>query len=1199
MKHKAVRLLTVAMLLAFATCRTVAEAPPGDRGNAIVLYDSSSASQAASGAARQHALREIASGALGGPEAWSAHASVAFRMQTRTLWDAAPLRVGTLPRSPQKPGWRADEGIVTWLGDGAAVGSRISLPLAIDPAQQPGPFGQYDELWADILTVPPIAPCAIQVELGFDGGGSMAAKRSVVARSGQVFVPRVVADMHPARSAWIPKDLWYVAGRLLGVDGDEQWRYSSYGGWAVLQRRADLPIEDVEAIDVSLAPGVTLHQINLRIASRDRLARSEIFEFGSFGPAPTLPDGRSGVRLKVREALEKRLIGGGAKGSGPDKPYALQEIVIFLPGEARVTVEAAPVRRIAFVGAATDLLGAMDQAQHITLPSKLVGYGADRQRLVVDLRPLRERGELKLREGALQIIPTPSIACAVRPDQVQVVKPFADSIPQYAVRLEEAAKRSGDVIAARLQRRGRVEYPEVLAHLPFSALAAADTSRDSSDYLLRLGPNRDAKVEISGVASAPSPYRVLAGDGREVVPERSRMAASNGALATFEGPMPNVTPVERGVYWEGHFRKFEVSWPVHGALPDTAWFYFAVPEGAESIARLTLVLESIDGKSFSRAVAANRAQKLIAGSVPLRGARLRGVMANSATAAKLKIEGITLFAPKDITFEEAFSAALPIPLVATPVPQFPSGTEPPLLAHAGQVVGLFTRFSDRDLHFTTAIDPGLTPLKGVRVRYRFPAALLDVEPCALAVRFNGTAATLERGLCMEEPTGEVFIPFARFAGVPMDLGELRSIDWTIRTSRAPVSAKSEAFDLMYSVDGWAIVSAAQALSRSTLLDAGRTPVRSANAITAMSPGGYLVPMSIPIEPEPLWRMARSFEDIHLHQLDSYAVEQVVLVPGNAAPRYSPVPPMPVAQALPRWRQWSPWLALATVACLVWLTRSRWRPPVVTRVRGVSHAARRGARALLSPLASLGRRQCAQASTLFAIAACAAGLWLSGRMEWSFPSAMLIFAVAIVAWGARLHWDHATEDISLDSPATRAIAGAAAACAIWAFGRYGASTQTLWAGLPVAALLYALAPLSLRPILAAARDHRGSLGAAAWTILALALYAAGAVSPPSGENYYFTFAGVAVVLAWRALALALQRRVRTAFPAAGARVYEAPAGVYLSGALFALLLTALALLVKSGIILEQLATVMYYFMVVALVRQAWALRKARDAAIAEK
>lgn len=113
---------------------------------------------------------------------------------------------------------------------------------------------------------------------------------------------------------------------------------------------------------------------------------------------------------------------------------------------------------------------------------------------------------------------------------------------------------------------------------------------------------------------------------------------------------------------------------------------------------------------------------------------------------------------------------------------------------------------------------------------------------------------------------------------------------------------------------------------------------------------------------------------------------------------------------------------------------------------------------------------------------------------------------------------------------------------------------------------------------------------------LALYAFGLLlRNEQGENYFFTFGGILAVFSWRALLGYARERIFRALPTLADKIYGGKGTIYFTGALVGLLVTAGLLAFNYAPVAEQVAVVVYYFLVTGTVLEIVELRRASKAA----
>jgi hypothetical protein len=113
----------------------------------------------------------------------------------------------------------------------------------------------------------------------------------------------------------------------------------------------------------------------------------------------------------------------------------------------------------------------------------------------------------------------------------------------------------------------------------------------------------------------------------------------------------------------------------------------------------------------------------------------------------------------------------------------------------------------------------------------------------------------------------------------------------------------------------------------------------------------------------------------------------------------------------------------------------------------------------------------------------------------------------------------------------------------------------------------------------------------WSIVTMVLYGAGLFQrAQKGENYFFTFGGMAALMTLRAIILLLKPWLRRAHPKLAKSIFDGPGSLYFAAAIVGLVLTALLITAMLEPFAEQMAVVVYYCLVVGTALELMALRR---------
>lgn len=298
---------------------------------------------------------------------------------------------------------------------------------------------------------------------------------------------------------------------------------------------------------------------------------------------------------------------------------------------------------------------------------------------------------------------------------------------------------------------------------------------------------------------------------------------------------------------------------------------------------------------------------------------------------------------------------------------------------------------------------------------------------------------------------------------------------------------------------------------------------------------------------------------------------------------------PALNASPRWPKLLLWVSVIALVWAAW-KKGWWTMGGLGRFfLGMRKVLFGLARITIQWLMRLLWRLLPWLNLMVGVLALGPGLWLAGRLGASIQGGMVLSGLILVLWGVYSHWRGGTSH-NWHEKGWIALT-LSAGCAAYSLRNFGLQYDAAWGLLPLMGTIYALLPLLYQRLLLWWQDKRHPLLLAVWAALTLVLYGIGLIlKMRSGENYFFTFGGMAVVMVMRELFLVVEPRFRRAFPNIANPVYGGAGSLYFSGALVLLVGTATMLSLKLEPIAEQLAVVVYYCLVVGTVLEIVALRR---------
>ena len=1136
-------------------------------------------------------LARLQSVDAGGLEKFSAKAQLAWVTQQQSLVADARDFIWPIDFSQVAQGWAGQGSQYVWRRQSSGRPTPLSLDLTVANAKKPFQLNDYDELWIDYTPTPGVRQCDMQLEIQglLQPYGKKIPPKTVQWKTKNL---KVLGFLNNNQAAFKAKNDSYLLGRYLGLAPDEDWRFAQDQKNTVVQRRMHLKLDNADTLEIAFAAGAGVEHVNLLVSRKDGHGKGELLEFGGLSPFATLADGRPGVRLDLRNALAQRFPREweeNSKGAETNSFY-LQEVFLFFPGDAQTVVASKPVRKLTVLGSAK---GAQVTS---TFTSSVVSINASRQRLAVDIRKLTTMGNVDLTQTNLRLYPPEDAAsCTVRINDIRAVSLYNGQVPTFAKNLEGWVRSRGGPFVQMLPEQGQVEQPGILNFLPLSTFSLVENAKLNTQKYLLSG-SQEIALEIKPIgANAPiSDFRVLTEAGKDVALENRRKSISNGATLAFQGLEPTASRDGDSLVLEGDSDSLEITWPMATRLFENTWFYFGVTEGAEQMTYMSLTAEFADGHQILRRVEPNKPFRIDSGDALL--TKLRLSLALRAKPFRIKLRELAIFSPKIATYGEARMLPLPFAMNVKPKPTLTEGTPKLMESGPGYAIGLL---GNEPVRFVTLLDKQLAWVQGFNLGFRFPLELAEEEKCPLKMQLNWTSGQTLHQFCPTNMEGSIFLPLANLLGAESqgrNLGALKSIDWMVAASGSRVGEVQEAFSLNFSVEGWAMVSAMDQVRLSPLIQAGKEDVyadmpKLENTLSDSYSKGFWLPMGTAA----LNNIAAMKGEILPAKHPLFTLNKIIAEPKQPIDMVRWVtlldpPASPALNASPRWPKLLLWVSVIALVWVAW-KKEWWSMGGLGRIfLGIGKVLFGLARITIQWLMRLLWRLLPWLNLMVGVLALGPGLWLAGRLGASIQGGMVLSGLILMLWGVYSHWRGGTSHIWNEKGWIALTLSAG--CAVWSLGNFGLQYDAAWGFLPLMGTVYALLPLLSQRLLLWLQDKSLTLLLVAWATLTLVLYGIGlTLDLGIGENYFFTFGGMSVVMVMRELLLVVEPRFCRAFPNIANHVYGGAGSLYVFGALVLLVGTATMLSLKLELIAAQLAMVVYYCLVVGTVLKIVALRRA--------
>jgi hypothetical protein len=1144
----------------------------------------------------QEGLDRLQPASAVGLENFSSKAQFEWVLQQQSVVSNARDFIWSPDFSQESKGWAGQGSKYVWRGR-LGLQTPLNLNLSTAIGKQPFLLANYNEFWIDYTSTPGAKICDMQLE--FQGRLLQNDKKkplnNVTLHAG--FNPdfQIVRNLDASNAIFKAKDYFYILGRFLGLAPDENWRFAQNQKNTLVQRRMHYKLDNSQVLEISLATGIRVERVNLLVSRKDGHGGGELLEFSGFSPDATLPDGRPGVRMNLREALAERFPREweeNSKEEGTNRFY-LQEVFLYFPGEAQAVAKSQPVRSLTIF--ASKKSENIEKKDHLTLASQVMNVNTSRQRLAVDIRKFAVNGRMDLTQASLKLYaPKDAASCVVDINDIRAVNTHNSQIPVFAANLEGWVRSRSGPFVRLLPEQGQVEHPGLVNFLPLSTFSLVEESKlKTQEYLPSVPQAIALKIkQIETNARIPD-FQDLTVVGKEVAFENKRISINNGATLTFQGKKPIISRDGDSLVLKGESDSFEVSWPMATKLPENTWFYISVTEGAEQVAYLSLTAEFADGRQILSRIEPNRPFRIDSHSAQLSKFRLS--FAFNTKPFRIKLRELALFSPKIITYDEALTIALPLAMNVKPKPTLTKGFKILMESRPGYVAGLL---GNRPVRFVTLLDKPLDWVGGFDLGFRFPLELAYDGKCPLTMQLNWTNGRTLRQFCPANMEGSIFLPLAKLLGREnqgRNLGALKSIEWVVAASGSRAWGGQEAFSLSFSVQGWAMLSAIDQVRLSPVIRAGKEEVYAdmPNHENALS-GSYLKSFWLPLGDAALENIAAMKGEIHPVNHPLFTLNKVVAEPKQpldmALWLTMLAPPKPNSPSL--WPKLLLWVSVMALGWVAW--KKGW-----SSICGLGRIFLVSGKVLFGSVRIAIKMQMRMLwlllpwlNLMVGVLVLGPGLWLSGRLGVSIQGGMVLSGLILVLLGVYSHWRGHTSRIW--HARSCFVLALSAGCAVWSLGHFGLKRDAALGLLPLMGAVYALLPLLYQRLYWWWQNKLHFLLLAVWVALILALYGTGMnLKMGNSENYFFTFGGIAVMMMVRELLFVVEPHFRQALPNIANPVYSGAGSLYFFEALVLLVGTATLMFLKLELFAQQLAVVFYYSLVVGAVLEIAALRRNQD------
>lgn len=1045
-----------------------------------------------------------------------------------------------------------------------------------------------DELWLTYTPVLGANQCGFVIDfetngLPYDGMGQTTTTSAVPMKFFSNSRQIRSADIALNGVKVLPRDVSYLIKRQAGMSEDHDWRMLEENNNRVFMRLLRVDMRDIDSIELEMSSAVK--QVNFRFSRNSTGKPTDLLAWDAIPKEESVRAGKRWVRLDLASAIKQQM----PEVLDKSTPLTLVEMIAFVPlGTTFRTTDDAPVTRLGsnYVVPAKNMSG-------VRLPAIIERVGSNTLRWRISLAALQKT---KLREVNFlsgRIVPNRDGGIAAF-EKAELVSLATRKIPVVLSDVQSLARKWGGPFGLANEDTDELEMPKLLAHLPLGLFSGGKTAN------LLLSPQ--GRLEWGDM----------------------------GVSITSRGTAPlALSLVSDGLYVRGS-GSVELSWSVATLLSDHTFLSVRPAVGDDAQLEGQIRLRFSEGQNETLPYFLGNAISLH----KFAGRRLAGVdlLFNlPGEGGALSIAEMALFTVKVVDTKQAMREPIPTWDWQAPANLW--------LQPSGMAEGV-------SWGVVQSTQRKLSDYAALHVQYTL--AHYPKIPCWLEVTLKGDKHTIRQQLCPEGLEGEKVFSLQKYGFESNE--HLQQIQWKVLEHafhQNEVSRLQVNYALLNSasiedrlVDAYRANLGAMELAPEMPTEAFWSEQLTGGGWLNYGDidwrGGEPSPVLTKLEPAP-WEV-KEWNFAHKGSADKRFLDWLS----------KPQPAHFRESSFKSWQKQSLFILLAAWAVILW-RRSFLQRSLVDFCSSLLQFLQRSSSAGRIAVEGLWSFCVAQRQTINLLALLL--LWYAGinymnhdaeNVVWNkLPYALIVITlfawlhmwrwrlqqstlaqneflrrwiIGYVLWPPRILWaisaiilllasievvvqaisivDVETHIRALAEGALSDITGVVGALAgLIMYITMSSESRSIFIGwMPIwIAVFYGAAPwlgfLAYRLTKPEARLAR-------WVMFSLGIYVVGFMHlGQSGENYYFTFGGMAIVVVWGLWVKRVRPDLQRRYPRVAEKVYGSAGTVYFSGAMVGLFVTILLLIARMELISEKVAVIIYYCLVAGVAHEIAALWRA--------
>ncbi len=1017
---------------------------------------------------------------------------------------------------------------------------------------------------------------------------------------------------------WKEEDFSNLLSQFFSDTKDSNaWYWQEGSNNTKIEKKLNWVFKPKSKLAVYVAPNTEINSISVQFGTEGGVGR----EVTVFDPVLVmLPNAKNGILLDLDGLVVDHLLD-TMNASGEIVQPILESIKISIGGNAKKVVGERQLQEITLFESKIGTSNKSDMGftvnnHYYDFNTHIEKIGSGRERKVFDLSKLvKEAQEMVLETGVLSIsVPPKEDNCQIEIESINLVSSYKTKEKIYISNIKSLNQKYGGRFLPDSAQRGYVEGLEFLAYsspvLLYSAndrhekitnipvnsvgdvmvdnITTTTTTTTTTDVVTMIGNHSEGFNITKGDWVSTDGLKFTA-DGQIISAEQSFLENGSSEVGTWKGAGNNEGNGQnslQGVRIRGVSKNLTLSWPVKVKGSHESFFFLSIPEGFDQIAKIKLEVGGEDGEQWVGNIKANQPISLV--DVP-----------DDIDNIVVKIDFI------DQEFDIVFSDVL----IATPkimkhsealVEGAPwKGVQ---LLNQGElskgIVLLNDSLEENFSYWPEGVVKGSLEMivpnpsqwfESMGVKYQIPNEWLGIDGCIVEGEFVFANKTLSRSFCLGQSSGSQSFTVSDLG--MLDQEKLEKIIWHVTKPKG----KSGVVTFSTWVNTRGLSSIYNQIKQLPLLHLGGKPYYLDDAnLQDIVNNNHSFWTKLPTE-----FLTDYLKNTRLLTLNNenpwLEVERIAVEPKDN-------------MSLKKWlafikpiefeRSFN-WFKLVSFLFLfvgiVAIVRKGWWPSIRSSIAGlIKMSLWQLPKIIITQSWAVGVYTSRWMNVILGVLIVPLLIWLAGNSKDVYVTTALLFSAVMFGIGVYRHYTQFGVAAGKINKVkwTELAWGLVIVSVMWLTLLVGANNKMQWYFImPLLSSFYGVFPEVVRIARGVCKSSKALFETIIWGGVAFILYVSGSINWSNmGENYYFTFGGMAIVLMWRALTEYIKPIIHSKYPTIAQKIYGGAGTQYFSGFIVILVGAALMLMLKLEPIAEQLAIIGYYMLVVGVVLEMLVLRK---------